>query len=241
MSVKTHYDNHLARFYSWMVGDFNTAVNNFQSACMRAGIAEMEAGMAVDLGAGMGIQSRALSEMGYQVTALDFSDELEKEFRGNVQNENVSLINADLLDVEQYVQPPVDLIVCWGDTLPHLQEWKDVEILAKSVFNLLKNGGSFLVSFRNYSEPLQGASRFIPVKQTDERILTCMLEYFDDHVQVTDLLHEKVNGNWQQKVSSYRKLRMKPEIFIHQMKKWGFELAFSETQGGLEIQRYEKV
>ncbi|HMZ61197.1 MAG TPA: class I SAM-dependent methyltransferase, partial [Leptospiraceae bacterium] len=44
--------------------------------------------------------------------------------------------------------------------------------------------------------------------------LTCFLEYFREYVSVTDILYEKKENRWDQKISSYRKLR----ISVEQMK-----------------------
>jgi hypothetical protein len=54
--------------------------------------------------------------------------------------------------------------------------------------------------FRDYAKPLQGDVRFIHVKSDEERILTCVLEYEESFVRVTDLLYEKTDGTWTQKV-----------------------------------------
>lgn len=48
-----------------------------------------------------------------------------------------------------------------------------------------------LLSFRDYSVPLQDEKRFIPVRSDEGRILTCFLEYSEDSVLVHDILHER--------------------------------------------------
>ena len=71
-------------------------------------------------------------------------------------------------------------------------------------------GGQFIATFRDYTAPLAGDARFIPVRADENRILTCFLEYGDDHVDVHDLLYERQGSVWQFKVSGYRKLRLPP-------------------------------
>jgi hypothetical protein len=71
---------------------------------------------------------------------------------------------------------------------------------------------------------LEDTSRFIPVKSDDYRIMTCFLEYDETRVNVTDLIYEKHNGSWHQKVSSYKKLRMSQKYLVSQLQTAGFKL-----------------
>jgi hypothetical protein len=76
----------------------------------------------------------------------------------------------------------------------------------------LKPGGIFVATFRDYAaRPLEGAGRFIAVRQDDRRILTCFLEYGETTVTVYDILHERTDAGWSLRVSSYPKLRLSPD------------------------------
>ena len=55
--VKAHYDNHLAKFYRWMSGDFDEKSRAFQDFLMVHHVYPNNTGIAVDLGAGHSIQS----------------------------------------------------------------------------------------------------------------------------------------------------------------------------------------
>lgn len=95
-------------------------------------------------------------------------------------------------------------------------------------------GGRWLLSFRDYSHPLEDTQRFIPVRADDQRIHTCVLEYFPETVRVTDLLHERgSDGNWVQKTSSYNKLRIDPENVKHWLVDSGLQLLHAEIIRGM--------
>ena len=79
MTVKEHYDNHLGFFYSWMTGDCEDKKREFTNFCKNNNIYPKESGIAVDLGAGNGIQSVALAELGFKVKAIDFNQTLLDE------------------------------------------------------------------------------------------------------------------------------------------------------------------
>lgn len=211
-SAKEHYNEHLGPIYSWMAGDFAALKARSAALFDRLGLDPGAAPRAVDLGAGHGAQSVALAERGFKVAAIDFCRPLLDELRQNARGLPITPIEADLLELEQHVPPPIGVVVCMGDTLPHLPTTDDVARLVRQSAALLATGGTFVATFRDYvSRELQHEARFIPVRSDEARILTCFLEYSEDDVTVYDLLHERVDGGWRQHVSSYRKLRLSPE------------------------------
>lgn len=207
MKVKEHYDNHLGHIYSWMAGDFNTKCNEFRSFLNGNFIKPSSNKIAVDLGAGHGLQSIPLAETGFQVLAIDFNQQLLDELKANAKDLNIKIINDDIKNIQSFAERP-ELIVCCGDTLSHLDNKHEVKIFISDIVKSLGNNGKLILSFRDYSEKLTGTDRFIPVKSDSNKILTCILDYDDEFVNVTDLLHERTNDVWKQKVSSYKKVRL---------------------------------
>lgn len=229
MSVKEHYDKHLGNFYSWMAGDFDEKKNEFRRFCEQKGITPFGSKTALDLGAGHGIQSVALAELTYRVKAIDFSQQLLSELITRKKDLPVEIINDDIRKVAKYTGSRPELIVCCGDTLPHLSSAEEIAQLIKDAYHTLLPEGKLILSFRDYSQELKGTSRFIPVKNDPDRILTCLLEYFPDLVRVTDIFHERKNGIWQQKISSYEKVRISRETVLAALKEAGFDILFQDT------------
>ena len=62
-----------------------------------------------------------------------------------------------------------------GDTLTHLPQLSSVEQLFSLAAESLGPKGKFIATFRDYTSPLAGNGRFIPVKSDSDRILTCFL------------------------------------------------------------------
>ncbi|HNN81453.1 MAG TPA: class I SAM-dependent methyltransferase, partial [Leptospiraceae bacterium] len=62
------------------------------------------------------------------------------------------------------------------------------------------------------------------VKSDDSRILTCVLDYTIDKVLVTDLLFEKIDNTWIQKVSSYEKVRISSNSIVELLEATGFKI-----------------
>jgi 2-polyprenyl-3-methyl-5-hydroxy-6-metoxy-1,4-benzoquinol methylase len=229
MKVKEHYDKHLGNFYSWMVGDFQGKQTEQQIFFQTHEIKSDGTSYAFDLGAGHGLQSVSLARLGFKVKAIDFNRQLLDELKTNCLSLPVEIIEDDILQFLANEKLMADVIVCMGDTLTHLETISQVERLINLASQRLISRGKLILSFRDLTAELTGAQRFIPVKHDDQRLLTCFLEYFSDHVMVHDILHEKLNHQWSQKVSAYPKLRVSADIVRVWLEKNNFEILFCEN------------
>lgn len=226
--VKNHYDQHLGSFYSWMIGDFEVKMKDQKDFFLRNQISPKSNDIALDLGCGNGLQSVALAQLGFNVIAYDFNKTLLHELRLK-KIVNISLVESDLLDFDTYLQSKAELIVCMGDTLTHLNSLSDVASLVLKIKQRLTASGKTVFSFRDLSSPIYNEQRFIPVRSDDTKIHTCFLEYFDDHVQVYDLLHEYKNGQWMQAISSYPKLKLTTALLKNYLNKVDLSIVHEEV------------
>lgn len=230
MTVKEHYDNHLGNFYSWFFGDFEKNKDTFKVFCIDNDVNTFDSKYAVDLGAGNGIQTMALAELGFKVKAVDFNNQLITELKSRIGKFPVEVFNDDIKHLTKYSHPQPALIVCCGDTLAHLDSFSEVQKLIMDSYRMLSGNGRLILSFRDYSTELDDTDRFIPVKSDSQRILTCFVEYFPDKLRVTDLLHELENGKWIQKVSSYYKVRISRDQVLGFLKESGFEIIYDNIE-----------
>jgi 2-polyprenyl-3-methyl-5-hydroxy-6-metoxy-1,4-benzoquinol methylase len=232
-TAETHYQKLLGPVYSWMLGDLDAA--------FARSTAEIEAlplpaarGVALDLGAGLGLHALPLAQRGFEVVAIDNSAVLLDELRSRRGSLAIAIHHADLLEFRRLLPKQVQVIVCMGDTLTHLPALSSVESLLVEVAAALPCGGVFAATFRDYvSLELRGEQRFILVRADDARILTCFLEYQDNQVLVHDLLQEKENGRWRQAISSYPKLRLAPAWVMSKLSELGFSVNRDATPGGM--------
>ncbi|MBP9095395.1 MAG: methyltransferase domain-containing protein [Ignavibacteria bacterium] len=229
MTVKEHYDNHLGNFYSWMLGDFDTNEERMREFFAAHGIASQTNQTALDLGCGNGIQSVALAKLGYKVKAVDFNEQLLNELSGHKSYFDIEVINSEFINYLNSVNKKFSLITSMGDTILHLESREWVKEFIKLCYENLEQGGKLILSFRDYTNELKGDARFIPVKSDDTRVMTCFLQYSDEYINVTDLLYEKINGEWMQFVSSYKKVRVLPEEIEKYLKDAGFEIESNEN------------
>lgn len=209
-SVAEHYEALLAPVYSWMVGGAEAAITLGQTD-----LAPVLCGgsFAIDLGAGFGMHAIPLAREGWRVLAIDSSPVLLSQLSSLAEGLPVRACCGDLLGFGQYLLKGqrAGLVLCMGDTLTHLETTEAIATLSRTVAAHLSPRGRFVATFRDYSRLPSGDARFIPVRADEHRVLTCFLEEFERYVQVHDLLHERMQGTWITRVSSYRKLRLSPE------------------------------
>jgi SAM-dependent methyltransferase len=230
-TVHEHYERLLSQHYTWMFGvSFADRVREQKSFLSRT-LAPLhytpEHALAVDLGCGPGFQTMALAELGFSpVVAIDTSSELLDELRSHVGDLPVRIEKADLRDLPAIVHTgQATVIVCMGDTLTHLPEKSDVSALFARVFDRLRNGGVFVITYRDLTKELFGTDRFIPVRSDENKILTCFLEFENqDSVMVHDLVYTRQDSGWSLGKSSYRKLRLGIDWVREELSRAGFDI-----------------
>jgi hypothetical protein len=155
------------------------------------------------------------------------------ELTANKASLPVHVLESDILAFLNDRHEQLPLIVCMGDTLTHLKDVNEVEVLVKTIFNVLSSGGKIIFSFRDLSNELKGSDRFLLVRADNNRIMSCFLEYFQHHVLVHDILAENISGRWIQQVSVYPKLRLSEGDFINLLRRFHFNVTAKENIHGM--------
>jgi SAM-dependent methyltransferase len=240
-AVRTQYDTLLGRTYVWMAGGMEANAGWCRALLGRHAIVPVGTGTAVDLGAGCGFQSIPLAGLGFRVTAVDFSGEMLgilAEQRGSLP---ITIVRADILEFRAWTGTAPEVIVCMGDTLPHLPDMDAVRALLQQCARELTKGGKLLVSLRDYSQEPEGSVAVIPVRRDSDRIFLCRLVYGKDRVDVTDILYSRHSGQWGRFSGSYPKLRIAPDLLRRLLEDRGLPVVAEERSGGLTTLIADKV
>jgi SAM-dependent methyltransferase len=233
MNMQSHYETHLGPIYAWMLGNLDAALKRSSAELDEMGLPSRR-GIALDLGAGLGLHSVALAKRGFEVTAIDSCRVLLDDFRSRAAGLPISIVEADIAAFQTHVATPCDVIICLGDTLTHLPTFDAVTCLLNDAAAALSAGGMFAATFRDYaSKTLEGNERFILVKRDENRILTCFLEYAADSVTVHDVLTQREDEQWVQRVSSYPKLRLAPGWVIAKLQALGLSARVETAPSGM--------
>ncbi len=235
-SAADHYEFLLAEHYTWMFGVAPEEKAAEQRQLLeRLGIGAAD--LAVDLGAGSGFQSLALADIGFKrVVAIDTSGKLLTELRTNRASRPVETVHGDMLHVSEHIAPATaDVIVCMGDTLPHLPARELVSALFESIHRALQPEGKLVLTFRDLSTAVHGLDRFIPLRSTPDKIMTCFLEYGPEVVTVHDLIHVREGDTWRLAKSCYTKLRLSADEVRGRLARVGFKVLTHENARGLTV------
>ncbi len=238
-TVSEHYERLLSKHYTWMFGSsFEEKVAEQKVFLSRAlGLKHRpEASLAADLGCGSGFQTIALAQLGFSpVIAIDTSSELLDELRSHVNSLPVQIEKADLRDLLAVVRAgQATVIVCMGDTLTHLASKGEVSALFREVFDGLRPGGIFVITYRDLTTELHGTDRFIPVRSDDNKIMTCFLEFENvESVRVHDLVYFRHCEGWSLNKSSYLKLRLGIDWICQELSEAGFTVVFQDSSARL--------
>jgi predicted TPR repeat methyltransferase len=217
-----------------MVGDIESALARAAAELDALQLPRHRGSAAFDLGAGIGLHAVPLAQRGCSVAAIDSCQVLLDELRTRAGTLPIKAVNGEILAFRSYVEQPLDVILCMGDTLTHLPNLASVELLLAEVAASLAKNGVFATTFRDYaSAPLQAEQRFIPVRSDERRILTCFLEYGEEQVTVYDVLHQRDGGEWRQRVSSYPKLRLAPQRVSAKLTALGLNVRSAAGSGGM--------
>lgn len=240
--VRRHYEQLLARHYTWMAGDTESTVTGQRELLQSLGVSGPDGsgtGIAVDLGAGPGYQSFALADLGYgRVVAIDSSAELLDELAAHrPARAGIETVVGDIRDeLPRRVEPAsAAVVVCMGDTLLLLPSKAAVEALFRDVFDVLTPGGVFVATYRDLSAELTGLDRFIPLRADAGRIMLCFLERENSEtLRVHDLVYVLGDDGWRLHKSSYPKLRLSPQWVASALAAAGFTLHHdAPSPGGL--------
>jgi 2-polyprenyl-3-methyl-5-hydroxy-6-metoxy-1,4-benzoquinol methylase len=233
-TVQQHYETHLGPIYAWMLGDIDAAFAMSAAELATLHLPKTPGGAALDLGAGFGLHALPLAQRGYAVTAIDNCGSLLEELRARAQDLPIKTVHADIAAFGAHIEQPLEVILCMGDTLTHLPDLACIAALLAQVAAALTKGGMFAATFRDYvAAPLESERRFILVRSDAQRILTCFLEYGEQQVTVYDLLHEREGAGWQQRVSSYPKLRLDPQWVVAKLTALGLNARREAGFGGM--------
>jgi SAM-dependent methyltransferase len=234
LTVREHYEAVLSPYYSRMFGDFEAKVAEQQALLERLGVTPpARGGLAVDLGCGSGFQSVALARLGFRVLSIDFSSRLLAELNERARGLPVAAVAGDIRDVGALAPTGVELVVCMGDTLSHMECETDLERVFAGVAARLAVGGRFILTFRDLGRELHDLDRFIPLHSSDDLIMTCCLEYEPTRVKVHDLIWVRQPDGWHLRKGMYHKLRLAPHGVVRRLEDAAFTVERHETRSGM--------
>lgn len=146
-------------------------------------------GRALDLACGAGLYSQALAQAGMEVVGVDLSDGLlDLATRQAKQAEqNIRYLHAPMEHLPPDVHGPFSLIVCMGNSLPHLLTEDDLAAFFEGVATRLGAGGALAIHLLNYDRILASGERIVGITRSDDGLR--------EYVRFYDFLDQIVRFN----------------------------------------------
>ncbi|WP_321344206.1 methyltransferase domain-containing protein [uncultured Draconibacterium sp.] len=151
----------------------------------------------LDIGCATGELAFQLASGGAEVTGIDLNEDLLEQAIGNRKHEKLTFQQGNMLELAQdFNQQQFDAVLCFGNTLVHLNSEELVLQMLEGAKTVLKPGGQLLIQLLNYdyicSEPVEA----LPVIDTENIRFVRRYNFADDSELVgfqTDLEIKAIN------------------------------------------------
>ena len=139
---------------------------------------------AVDMGCGTGLHSIALARLGVEVAGIDISVEMLERARahGAEQGVAVEFLHGDFLSHPPAEFLPADLLLCVGNSLPHIDR-SALEAVLTHWRTLLSPGGRVLIQLLNYDRILEQRERIVNIRRGGATTVLRFYDFLDDGLQ----------------------------------------------------------
>ena len=171
--------------------------NPMQLKFVKNKLGELTGKHILDIGCATGELSFQLAAGGAEVTGIDLNEDLLQQAIGNKKHEKLTFQQGNMLELAQDFSPQqFDAVLCFGNTLVHLNSEELVLQMLEGAKTVLKPGGQLLIQLLNYdyicSEPVEA----LPVIDTENIKFIRRYNFTDDSDLIgfqTDLEIKAIN------------------------------------------------
>lgn len=122
----------------------------------------------LDIGCATGELAFNLSDKGAKVIGIDLNEDLLNQAKSNKVKAGLQFQVGDMLELKNdFQQNQFDSVLCFGNTLVHLQSVDLIEKMLRGVKSVLKPGGQFLMQILNYDYILNEKVSELPLIETE--------------------------------------------------------------------------
>ncbi len=150
---------------------------------------------AVDMGSGTGLHSIALALLGVEVTGIDISGEMLLRARKHAGEHGVQpdFEQGDFFSSPSRQGQAPDLLLCLGNSLPHLERDR-LQDLLRHWKGLLASDGRVLIQLLNYRRILARSERIVNIRRTGPSTVVRFYDFLEDSLQFNILTITEAEG-----------------------------------------------
>jgi glycine/sarcosine N-methyltransferase len=138
-------------------------------------VGEHGIGRVLDVACGSGEQAALFRELGVEVSALEYDEKMVERVHAKELGIDVRL--GSMENVAELFAPGYDLVLCIGNSLPHLDDLGGVERAVRGMASLLGAGGVLVLGIVNFDRVIGARITSLPTKKVvDEAGRTIVFE-----------------------------------------------------------------
>jgi 2-polyprenyl-3-methyl-5-hydroxy-6-metoxy-1,4-benzoquinol methylase len=161
--IQNQFYSSISKYYSEI---FPYQPIQLQFVKSRAG--ELNGKQILDIGCATGELAFQLANAGAVVTGIDLNEDLLGQAKTTKIHQNLQFQTGNMLELETDFQPgQFDTVLCFGNTLVHLQTVELIHQMMMGVFAVLKPGGQFLLQILNYDYIIGESITELPLIETE--------------------------------------------------------------------------
>lgn len=163
---------------------------------------------AVDMGCGTGLHSIALALLGVEATGIDISGEMLLRARSHAGEHGVQpdFEQGDFFSSPSRQGHSPDLLLCLGNSLPHLERHR-LQDLLRHWRGLLASDGRALIQLLNYRRIFERRERIVNIRRTGPATVVRFYDFHEDSLQFNILT---INEDEESLTHTLRGTRLSP-------------------------------
>lgn len=121
----------------------------------------------IEIGAARGVLTQACAQEGYQVKGLELDHTMVAI--AQIQHPEITFHCANMLNLESlFPIQSCNTMVCFGNTLVHLNNANEILVFLKAAYKTLDENGKLLVQFINYDRIIDQNIKALPTIKNDD-------------------------------------------------------------------------
>ncbi len=175
---KVHHNNFFIKTMKDYQNEFYTSISDYyadifpyqpvQLQFVKKELGSMLDKNILDIGCATGELAVNMAFEGARVTGIDLNSDLINKAKSEKHHPNLRFQTGNMLELENNFLPAeFDAVLCFGNTLVHLQSLDLMLQMMKGVYSVLKPGGQFLLQILNYDYIINQQIFELPLIETD--------------------------------------------------------------------------
>lgn len=155
----------------------------------------------LDAGCGSGGEMIALSKLGLDCIGVDGSAEMIRLARLKAKSAESTAVFFvdDICRLTEIEDERVNLVICRGNTIPHIRTADDINSMFSACSRVTKSGGSLILQWLNYDRILKNKKRLIGVSGDRSDAFARFYDFKSEHEITFNLLILNYDDKWTNK------------------------------------------